>query len=223
MPPGTRALIFDFDGVLADTEGLHFETLAAVLAGEGITLTREVNDREYIGIDVLQSFRKAFRDAGRPLHPEQLEDLIARKSALFIAGLETVRPFPGIQEVLRDATERYPCGIASGTLREEILAFLRLEGLESCLHAVVGAEEGLRSKPAPDAYLRALQILRQRKLPDLDPPACLVVEDSVPGIHSARAAGMRCLAVAHSHPASMLRDADIVLDSMQCWDWELVA
>ena len=137
-------------------------------------------------------------------------------------GLEKVRLFPGIPELLSEASARFPCGIASGTLRDEILAVLRRHGLEACFAGLVTADEQLPSKPAPDSYTRALHVLREHGATRLQAPQCLVVEDSVPGILAAKAAGMHCVAVAHSHAATLLRDADLVLDSVERWNWNLL-
>jgi len=222
MLRGTRALIFDFDGVIADSETLHYETFTSVLAEEGILMTREVNDREYVGIDVTRSFEKAFESAGRGLDPGMLSRLVARKSALFKAGIERIRVFPGIRALIDEGASRFPCALVSGTLRVEIQEFLRRHALDGRFAAIVAADDGVPSKPAPGGYLRALDLLRRDRIPDLSAFQCVVLEDSVPGIRAARSAGMRCVGLAHSHPPYLLAEADMVLESAAEWDWALI-
>lgn len=219
MPRPIRAVLFDFDGVLADTEGLHYETLAAVLEEEGITLTREVNDREYIGIDVNRSFEKAFRDAGKELSACRCPALVTRKSELFIAAVDRVSVFPGIPELVEQAAARAACGIVSGALRAEIHAVLRRHDLDRFFPHIVAADDGLPSKPSPAGYLRLLELLRIARGQRIDAAECLVVEDSVPGIRAARSAGMRCAALANSHAPDALREADVVFASASEWSW----
>ena len=217
-----RAILFDFDGVIADTEPLHYRTFAAVLADEGITITREVNDREFIGIDVVESFEKAFRLAHRTLEPEARDALIRKKSVRFQEAIPTLKLFPGAMELVAAASRRLPCAIGSGALRAEIEAVLRYHGLMDSFRFLVTADDKVRSKPAPDVYLRALELFRKRGQPDLEPEDCLVIEDSIPGIQASRLAGMRCVAVAHSHPAHMLQEADLVIPTLVEWSWESV-
>ena len=216
----TRCIILDFDGVIADTETLHFETFASVLAEEGIVLSRAVNDREYIGIDVYQSFTKAFSDAGRTLDRALRASLVARKCRRFQDRLGEVQLFPGAREYVAEASRRVPLAIGSGGIRIEIRGILRRHGLEGAVRYLVTADDGLRSKPDPEVYLRALALVRAGECPDLKPCECLVVEDSIPGIEAARRAGMRCLALAHSHPPADLAAADLVLASFAEWRWE---
>jgi beta-phosphoglucomutase-like phosphatase (HAD superfamily) len=106
-----------------------------------------------------------------------------------------------------------PVGIASGALRSEIEAILRAGGLVDAFATIVGADDVHRGKPDPEPYLTAMQRLRYRA-PGLQPAECLVFEDSVPGILSARAAGMTVVAVTNSYPEERLAAAHRVVDSL---------
>src|SRR5437867_1139258 len=96
------------------------------------------------------------------------------------------------------------------------------ESLADLFTAIVSAEDVSVGKPSPEGFLRALERLRGR-LPDLAPRDCLVVEDSQPGIESARRAGMRCLAVTNSYPAEALGGADLVVSSLEEAGWDRLA
>jgi len=209
-----RAVIFDFDGVVADTEGLHFECFAGALAEEGIAITREDHDRLFLGINDRAGFAKAFEEAGRKLSPEACASLIERKSRSYRRRMGEIRLFPGVARLLEGLAARVPLAIGSGGRAVEIDAVLRSNGV--CRHfiAIVSADDVFRSKPQPDCFLRAMEALRERS-PALggriEPAECLVVEDAPPGIEAARAAGMPCLAVAHTFPPESLAGADRVV------------
>jgi beta-phosphoglucomutase-like phosphatase (HAD superfamily) len=211
----TKLCIFDYDGVIADTEGLHFETFHEALAPEGILIDRVESDRRFVGIDIRTSFRLAFDGAGRSLSARQLERLVERKGALFRARLEDVRLFEGAAEAVKEASARFPLAIASGAHRREIESVLEREGLLARFAALVSGDDGLPSKPSPEVYANALERVTRSSGEVILPAECLVVEDSVPGIRAARAAGMRAVALCHSHPAERLGEADLVLPDMR--------
>jgi beta-phosphoglucomutase len=208
-----RAVIFDFDGVIADTEGLHFESFARVLAEEGIVITREENDRRFLGINDRAGFEKALEEAGRSLPPGSAEALKERKSVFYRERLAEARLFPGVDALLAGLAARVPLAVASGGRGVEIDAVLRANHVRPFFACIVSADEVLRSKPAPDSFLRALDLLRD--LPPvggrLEPAECLVVEDAPPGVQAARAAGMPCLAVAHSFTPEALAGAERIV------------
>src|SRR5439155_362344 len=204
MPRGPRALVFDFDGVIADDEPLHLAAFQEALAAEGIALTREAYYARYLGFDDHDAVVEALREAGRPAPPERVRALMAAKADRFLRLVRAGAPiFPGVPAFVRAAAARVPLAIASGALRREIELILAQAGLADLFTAIVSAEDVSVGKPSPEGFLRALERLRGR-LPDLAPRDCLVVEDSQPGIESARRAGMRCLAVTNSYPAEAL-------------------
>src|SRR5438477_6558061 len=202
MPRGPRALIFDFDGVIADDEPLHLAAFQEALAAEGITLSREAYYARYLGFDDHDAVVEALREAGRPAPPERVRALMAAKADRFLGLVRAGTPiFPGVPTFVRAAAVRVPLAVASGALRHEIELILAQAGLADCFAAIVSAEEVSAGKPSPEGFIRALERLRVR-LPDLAPRDCLVVEDSQPGLERARRAGTRCLAVTNSYPAA---------------------
>lgn len=211
------AVIFDFDGVIADTEWLHFETFAGVLEEAGIRIDASDHGERFLGINDRAGFRKAFVEAGREISAAEVEALVERKSVHYRRRLGEVRPFPGVKELLASLAARAPLAIASGGRSAEIEVVLGAHGLRGFFRALLSADEVARSKPAPDVYLETLAALR-RAAPDraaaLTPGECLVIEDSLPGIRAAKAAGMRCIAVAHTYPRAMLAEADGVVEKV---------
>jgi HAD superfamily hydrolase (TIGR01509 family) len=207
-----KAIIFDCDGVIADSEPLHMATLQQVLAEEGITLTEEIYYREYLAFDDRNAFTRAFRDHGRPLTGAQLSELIARKAARLEPVMRThLRIFPGIAEFIRNASATLPLAVASGALRHEIELILRHADVRDCFAAVVSAEDVERGKPDPEAFNKAFAALNTRQSISLR--ECLVIEDSLHGVEAGRLAGMPVLAVTNSYPRERLQAADAVIDS----------
>ncbi|MFY9611735.1 MAG: HAD family phosphatase [Blastocatellia bacterium] len=211
-----RAIIFDCDGVIADTEPLHFAALQAVLAEEGIDLEKEVYYREYLALDDRGCFIKAFSDRGAALTQEKLSELIARKAAAVEPVMEAnLRLFPGAVGLIRRASERFVLAVASGALTREVELILRTAGVSECFNAIVGAEDVARSKPHPDPFLEALKRINAGSAAQIWPSECLVIEDSIHGIQAARAAGMRCLAVTNSYRREMFAEAERVVATLE--------
>ena len=119
--------------------------------------------------------------------------------------------FPGACDFVRQVAAKYPLAIASGALRSEICYILRQGCLNKYFSVLVAAEDVRNGKPHPEGFLTAMKILNKKLGLRLKPRECLVVEDSLEGIEAARRAGMRCLALATSHPMSKLRSADAVV------------
>lgn len=198
------AVLFDFDGVLVDSEPLHFRSLRDSLAPEGIALSQADYLALYLAYDDREAVRLALEGHGQVPDRERVEALARRKADLFDAQLEAVPVFPGARELVAALQQAgLPLAIASGALRAEIEAILAAAGLRSAFAAVVGADDVACTKPHPEPYLEAARRLRAR-LPDLEPRHCLAIEDSPPGILSARGAGMTVVGVAHSYPAAKL-------------------
>jgi beta-phosphoglucomutase len=222
-----HAIVFDFDGVLADSEPLHFEVFRQVLAEVGITLTPEAYYARYLGYDDLGAFAAVLRDHGRPGHGAAIAALVAAKADRFprlVDGRHVL--FPGAAEVVRRLAANVPLAIASGALPHEIDLILNGAGLRDAFQVIVGAGETPRSKPAPDPYTRAVALLQERLLIPRGPDAashCVAVEDSRWGIQSAKAAGLACIAVTTSYAADELDEADLVVPRVDALTLEGIA
>jgi beta-phosphoglucomutase len=214
-----RAVIFDFDGVIANSEPLHLAAFRGVLAEEGVTLTEEEYYARYLGYDDLGVFRAVSRDRGLSWSVGLVNDLVGRK-AVHLERLEQDRSilFPGAEQAVRRLAATHPLAIASGALRAEILGVLDRAGLSQHFGAVVAAEDTVAGKPAPDPYLRAVRLLGTAIGQSLAARDCVAVEDSHWGLESARAAGLRTIAVTHTYPAAALGSADLVITHLDGLD-----
>jgi beta-phosphoglucomutase len=193
--PAFDSILFDFDGVLADTEPVHCACWAEVLAVHGIALDWEVYCRRFKGVDDRLMLHTLADEADPPAVWDELWKLYPSKRELFRARMLTAPPFDAsLRELLHELDGRYSLAVVSSSSCSEIEPMLEAGGLRAYFRTVVGAESVQRHKPAPDPYLLAAERLGSR--------APLVVEDSEAGLTSGRAAGFEVLAV--PHPAEML-------------------
>jgi beta-phosphoglucomutase len=209
-----RAIVFDFDGVIANSEPLHYMAFQDVLGQSGITfLEKEYYDR-YLGYDDVGVFTAVAADRGLSWTDDRIAGFVQLKAAL-IERLEqnTSILFPGADAAIRRAAALVPLAIASGALGAEIRRVLAREGLTSYFKAIVAAEDTPVSKPAADPYRRALTQLSEAIGAPLLPAECVAVEDSPWGLLSAKAAGLRTVAVAHTYDRGAL-EADLVISAV---------
>lgn len=205
-----RAIIFDFNGVIVDDEPQHCEALIATLASYGFPLDREGYYREYLGFDDRECFRFTFTRMGREPTPALLHEAIERKAVLYERAIRTsMELVPGSAEFIREAAEEgYRLAVVSGALRREIELVLNEAGLRRHFEFMVAAEDVDACKPDPQGYRRARETL------NLPAESCMVIEDSLPGLKAAHAAGIRCAMIATSHPPDELVGADLVWNNL---------
>jgi beta-phosphoglucomutase len=203
------AIVFDFDGVLADSEPLHLRAYQEVLSSLGATLTREEYYAQYLGYDDDGVFTRLADAHGWPIDRGRLHALVAEKTRVFDALIErTDVLYPGAAACIEHLAGEFPLGIASGALRHEIQAILGRHRLDRHFRFIVASGDTAEGKPAPDPYRRAAG------LHGVAPAECLAIEDSLWGIDSAKSAGLACIAVTHTYPAGSLALADLVVDSL---------
>jgi beta-phosphoglucomutase len=210
-----RAVVFDFDGVLANSEPLHFRAFRDILAEEGVDLTERAYYDRYLGYDDVGAFRAMTTDANLSLSDTQLGNFVARKAdhlERLEAGASLL--FPGAREAIVRMAGHGPVAIASGALRLEIVRVLEREGLHAYFPVVVAAEDTSASKPDPAPYVRAVELLGGLTGSVIAPGDCVAVEDSRWGLVSAKGAGLHTVAVTHSYPAGELDEADTVIDHL---------
>jgi beta-phosphoglucomutase len=220
-----RAVVFDFDGVIADSEPLHFRAFRDVLAAEDITITETEYYERYLGYNDERAFQEIGAERGRAWNERALADLIVRKAHI-TEELERQGSilFPGAREAIERLAPICPLAIASGALRVEIERTLARERLIDHFAAIVSAEDGGASKPAADPYLRAVERLAGRAPSSrpLRPADCVAVEDSPWGLESARTAGLLTVGVSHTCAAAALASADTVVGSLAALTWEML-
>ncbi|HSD11349.1 MAG TPA: HAD family phosphatase [Candidatus Binatia bacterium] len=183
------AILFDFDGVIVDSEALHHRAYEIALAPHGVSS---------IPLDVYAD-RFSNRGLGLEYCAQQVRgldvrELKRRKDRLFQEILEAdARLLPGVADVLGALAEGRPLALATGSAREVVTFVLRRFDLLGFFRAVIGREDYDRDKPAPDAFLRACESLGEQ------PPSCLAVEDSYKGLCAARAAGIPCVVIPNEY------------------------
>ena len=211
-----KAMIFDFDGVIADTEPLHFAGFRQTLAEIGISLTESDYYANYLGYDDRGCFIAALTAHQYPTDPSALAQLMQRKAHAYLNSVKDhLIIFPGVREFVREAAAAYPLAIASGALRHEIEVILEQAGLRKEFLHITSAEDVTRGKPDPQPFLQALNGLnRPRRTQAVTAESCLVIEDSIPGIRGAKTAGMKVLAVANTHTIQDLHEAHAVVQSL---------
>ncbi len=190
MPP--KAILFDFDGVIADTGNHHIaawqRTLAVMgwqIADEVAARSTELDDREFL--------TELF--AARGINEGKIDDWVRRKQVLTVQLLKDApRLFPGVVDLVRELDGSVRLAVVSGTWRENIKAVLSVSGLADSFDVIVSKEDVTAGKPAPDPYQLALKRLR------LVAKSTVAFEDSPTGLASARAAGIRPIAVGHRRP-----------------------
>ncbi|MFZ0929732.1 MAG: HAD family phosphatase [Syntrophobacteraceae bacterium] len=215
--PDLQAVIFDCDGILANTEPLHYRAFQEVLAPLGLGHDFESYLEHFVGFDDRDAFIYAFKEAGLNLAPTTLDRLMEAKARALLDLIgQGVPGFPGVVELVRELANRgVPMAVASGALRHEVDAFVASLGLNGVFHAIVAADEVEKSKPDPETYTLAIERLRQLQGEmRLDPMNCIAIEDTPAGIRSAKSAGLLVVAVTNSFPLPELTEADKVIDSL---------
>ncbi len=208
-----RAAVFDFDGVIVDSEPLHFRALRDALLAEGVTITAEEYWSSYLAYDDRAAVCLALEEHGEPAPPERVTRIEQRKVARFAELVPEVPVFDGARELVRALAGELPLAIASGARHEEIETILQGLGLRDAFSAIVGVDDAERAKPDPLPYLEAARRLAGGS-PGLTAAECVAFEDSPPGIVAALAAGMRVVGVAHSYRPEKLGIAHQVVPSL---------
>lgn len=215
-----RAILFDFNGVIAGDEPAHVECFCRALQEFGLGLSKEEYYGAYLGMDERTCTARLLtaRDGKNDVNlVQQIQD---RKADLFRLHSAAQRPelFPGVMEFVLAAKPLYRLAIASGGRREQIDRALRGTTIERAVELIVSADDCPVGKPDPAVYLLALRRLNDCVSPRLTAGECLVIEDSKAGIRAARAAGMQVLALATTYPVDELGEADWVLPSLAAVD-----
>jgi beta-phosphoglucomutase len=216
MTGALQAIVFDFDGVIANSEPLHLLAFQQALGDAGITLTAEEYYRRYLGFDDVGMLEALTKDRGIDATPDQVQTLVTRKGAKMHSMMHSGSVlFPGAKEFVLKAAAAVPIAIASGALRREIDEITMSAGIAKLFAAVVASGDTPQSKPSPEPYRLAFQKLRESTGRDLDPRRCVAIEDSRWGLESAAGAGLRCVAVTTSYPAGELKGAELVVDGLR--------
>ena len=198
--------LFDYNGVLVDDERVHLEAFRDVLRPRGVEVSERAYWERYLGFDDAGAFSAMLADAGRVASVSEIEALIAAKKPRYLERAKTaLAGFPGAAEVLRRRAAGAPVGVVSGALRDEIDLGLQLLEIEDSVRFVVAAEDTRACKPDPEGYRIAIAKLEELGIEHAS--NAIVIEDSLAGVQAAKAAGLLCIAVAHSYAAPELVEA----------------
>jgi beta-phosphoglucomutase len=189
------ATLFDFDGVLVDSEPVHLAAFNDVLAPRGIVIGEREYTERFLSLDDANVFRAVLSHSGNTLREEEVRALVAAKSPHFMARFEEAfRVFPGAAELLVRRARLGPVGVVSGSFEREIVFALDKMGVRNEVKLIVSAERVSLSKPDPMPYQLALRELVAMS----HSGGAVALEDSPGGVRSAKGAGLRCVAVTHS-------------------------
>jgi beta-phosphoglucomutase len=222
-----HAIFFDFNGVIIDDETIQMKAYQKVLRGHAIELTEEWYF-DALGMDDRTFVRAMFERAKKPLNDTVLEAVLDQKTAGHRQMIEDQLPFfPGVLTFLKAASREFSLGLVSMANRVEVGYVFQRANLSPLFSVIITAEDASVCKPAPDCYRAGLEKLnekrqRERLLPLL-PRECLAIEDSPPGIQSARAAGMHTLGVTNTVSESALRSAGAEVVTASLADWTVDA
>ena len=211
------AVLFDFDGVIVNSEPLHFHAFHEVLHEEHIEITEDEYYQELIGFDDRGAFKHVFEKHARPLDPKSFLRVMTRKSEVVmdLISRRKYQALPGVEGFVRGLWRNYPLAICSGALREEIEAMLEGVNLRDCFPVIVAAEDVTVGKPDPQGYLLTVKLLSEKFKTNLTPADCLIVEDAPTVIRSVRTVGFKTVGVATSYPLEKLSDADYAVKSLE--------
>src|SRR6476661_1139476 len=223
-----KAIFFDFNGVIIDDEMIQMKSYAEVLRSHDINLTEEMYFSG-LGMDDRTFVRAMFSKANKTISDSVLREVIESKTKVHREVIKDELPFfPGVLTFLKATSRHFALGLVSMANQKEVSYVFERARLDPLFSVVVTAEDTSVCKPAPDCYAAGLTKLnekrqRERLLPLL-PGECLAIEDSPPGIESARAAGMRTLAVTNTVGEDPLRaaGADVVTHSLSDWNVDSV-
>jgi len=210
------AVIFDFDGVITDSEILHFRAFNKVLARHGLELNKKEYYTRYLGLSDVDCFGTLIDEGRLGVEKAQVRTLIQRKTRIFEDLARTDGSIiEGVREFLDMLTSaRMPIAICSGALRAEIELILEDAKLRSLFDVIVSAEEVTRGKPDPEGFLLALSRLNETVVAPITPGQCIVIEDSHWGLKAAHAAGMHTIAVTNTYDAEQLKAAHRVTEKL---------
>lgn len=218
-------VIFDFDGIIVDTEQIHYNAFQRVLNPLGLGYSWEEYMDKYIGFDDRDAFREVFRATGKEIKPENLDDMINMKAAFFEQIVrQGVTAYPGVISLLTKLKGNVPLALCSGALRSDILPILDNMAIRDVFDVLVTAEDVKESKPDPQSYILAVKKLAEI-FPgkDITADRCIAIEDTPAGIASALKAGVSVLAVTNSFTADRLTGAVYVTDTLESVTLELLA
>ncbi|MBL4702043.1 MAG: HAD family phosphatase [Phycisphaeraceae bacterium] len=216
-----NALVFDFDGVIVDSEPLHYRAFVRVAKTLGFEMSWEQYLSEFVGYDDRDAFLAILRSVyGNAIPPDitaRLPKLIKDKANAFESEVnQGIEAIPGSIELITELAGKMPIAIASGATQFDIRIILAKLGLDNVFDVTVTADDVEHSKPDPESYAKAVRLLAE-KYPNqnITPQTALAIEDTAAGTCSARSAGLQVLGLTTTGSADLLCDAARVIPNLQ--------
>jgi HAD superfamily hydrolase (TIGR01509 family) len=222
-----RTIIFDFDGIIVDSEPIIMKLTQEMAAQEGWTVSEEDYYRNYLALDDRGIVENLFISHDRAVDRRRVDELVNWKSRVYGKIIEDGLPtLPGAVDFVHQAAQAFPLAIASGSARNEIEHLLGKLQLRDRFRIITTADDCERSKPDPEVYLKAvtsLKTLPEFKNNPLLASECVAIEDAPGGIDAAHAAGIKCMGLAHSRAVENLSHADWVFHGFKEVDLKALA
>lgn len=207
-----QAVIFDFDGVILDSEPLHYEACSHVFNQLGLTLSYAEYTEKYLGLSDKEMFPKLFSAKNLSFSLDKINALIEEKTKQYQEIIKLCDNLPMIDSVdryINYVSQKTPkLAICSGSTRNEVMAVLtkfKQGELQTYFNTIVTSEDVQHGKPSPEGYLLTAKQL------NVSPNQCLVIEDTPLGIEAAKAAGMHVIALLTSYKKEELHHADKII------------
>jgi len=202
-----KAIIFDMDGVISDTDRSRFEIIKGLLAKKEIKLDKSLY-QDSVGERTVAFLKRHFQNR---LSEDEMEGIRQeRKKELHRYPKKYIEPMPYAVECIKNFyKDGYKLAVASSASIDTIRLTLETLGVKNLFSVIIGNDRITNYKPHPETYLECVKELK------LKSNECVAIEDSVPGIKSAKSAGNFCIAVAYSHPKEKLIGADYIIDSLK--------
>lgn len=210
-----KAIVFDFDGIITDTEPVHMEAWLGVLEPLGISIGDDEFKAQYIGLN-----DRDFLDAVSRNHKHHFTDtdkanFIEQKSISTINLLEKDIPLlPGVRDFVENARENFLLAICSGANHGEIEFILKKLKWTGYFDPIIAADAVTKGKPDPEGYIRSYEGIVERSDTPVLSEEVIGIEDSPKGVRAVKAAGLKCLAVSNTFDADVLKEADWIVDSL---------
>ena len=206
MASNDRAVIWDMDGVIADTAAYHKQAWQETFQKRGVNFTED-------------DFKYSFGRRNDSIIPRILGEGVSQKEIAIIADEkeeslrriigQNIKPLPGVIRLIKSLAEaKFKLALASSTPIENIQLLTKSLGIRHYFQSIVADKDVAEGKPSPQVFLLAAQKL------GVEPKNCVVIEDAVAGVTAAKRAGMCCIAVTTTHPRDSLKEADLILDTL---------
>ncbi len=202
-----KAVIWDMDGVIADTAPYHLNAWQQVFKKRGVSFTEEDFKRNF----GQRNDTIIRNNLGEDISPSEISAIAWEKEESFRRVVEqNIKPLPGAIKLMELLTEHeFKMAIASSAPIENIQLLVGGLGISNCFQHFVSGRDVTEGKPSPQGFLLAAQKL------GVEPKNCIVIEDAVAGVTAAKRAGMHCLAITNTHPRMSLEEADLIVDTLE--------